>query len=105
MPIVPEVDILNPPEDSVDTGLSLAERKPRRQVQIPKRYQDNPPQASPALPLPSYARPREDIREGANSTSGSLSMPGNCVDKEPGPRSVLRTPCNVFGLLRCYYNT
>ena len=45
------------------------------------------------------------IQKCANSTPGSLSMPGNCVDKEPSPHSVLQTPCNVFGLLCCYYNT
>jgi Plavaka transposase len=99
-----EVDVQMPSEADVDAHLSLAQRRPRRQAQIPKRYQDDLPQASTALPPPSYAvRPRKEIDEGASSTTGSILS----VDKESGNkgRPILCSPPNIFGLSHCYYST
>jgi hypothetical protein len=108
MLIVPEVGAHKPPEASVDAHLSLAQTRPRHQVQLPKRYQDDPPQASPALPPPPNSGgfiPGEESCEGSNSAPGSLPLSRNRVEGESGNCPVLRTPCNIFGLLRCYYST
>jgi hypothetical protein len=97
----------NPPEDTVDADLSLTHRRPRRQVRIPKRYQDDPPQAAPALPPLSHAiRPRGEI-SGAFSSSLPAGGDLDRADKESESQSrpILRSPFNAFGLLRCYYNT
>ena len=110
---IPEVDAHNPSEVSVDARLSLAQRRPRCQVRIPKRYQDDPPQPPPTLPpLPYTTRcgTRKEICDGSSSTlgqDGSALIPGGyvpCADKESGNHPILRSSCNVFGLLCCYYN-
>jgi hypothetical protein len=98
-----------PSEADADAHLSLAQRRPRRQVRIPKRYRDDLPEASTTLPPPSYAvRPREEIDEGSSSATSRLPA-GHVisVDEELGNKGcpILRSSRNAFGLSRCYYST
>ncbi|KAF8233231.1 hypothetical protein L208DRAFT_1558029, partial [Tricholoma matsutake] len=77
-------------------------------VRIPNRYWDDLPQASASLPPPSesYTVRPEEANEGPSSTASSSFPTSNnlLVDKESG-HPILRSPCNAFGLSRCYYST
>jgi hypothetical protein len=92
----------------VDGHLSLVQRRRWRQVKILSRYQDDLPQASTSLPPPSesYTIGPEEADGGPSSTaSSSLPTSNNpSVDEESG-HPILRSPCNAFGLSRCYYST
>jgi hypothetical protein len=88
--------------DPLDGNLSLAERRTRRQINIPKRYMDAMPQPHAALP-PVLPRPvaLPEIRD-----SRSTAAPPNTHD--PPVRETQRvflSPRNTFGLFRQYYGT
>jgi len=92
------VDHEEPPQD--DGTTSLANRRPRRpNVLMPKRYRDLLPQAAPSLPPPEFRLPSPSPPSNTADTS---------ADPEPLPlRSrvfrIIRTPRNLFGLVRQYF--
>src|ERR1700691_2558197 len=85
--------------------ICLAERRPRRNIQLPARFRDVLPRALPLLP---------PVSEPLQPTPAPLSQPDH--PQMPSSRTswnqpltsralrTFRTPRNVFGLFRQYYS-
>lgn len=72
--------------------LSIAMRKPRRQLCLPARYSDNTPQGPTSL---------SSLQIQTNAILGS----GSTLHTDPSIRKTLTTPCNIFGIYRQYFST
>ncbi|KAH7904506.1 hypothetical protein BJ138DRAFT_1019068 [Hygrophoropsis aurantiaca] len=87
-----------------DTGLSLAERRPRRlDRQMPKRFRDNIPQSLHSLPpaFPASTPPHNSAEAPPLFDSPSL-VPSMAP---PLFRRILKSAKNIFGLFRQYQAT
>jgi len=84
--------------------MSLAERRPRRQnVSIPKRYKDLLPQAAPSLPPPQFRSPSPPLPLNTADASAATNPGVNPVPLCSRVSRIIRTPRNVFGLVRQYF--
>jgi hypothetical protein len=96
-----EVEPEDPPDD--DQFMSLASRRPRRpNVPMPKRYRDLLPQPAPSL-SPANLRPHSPLdtaSEMETSAGANLKEPSSLPSRM---RRVIRTPRNLFGLVRQYF--
>ena len=82
--------------DQDDAQLSLAERRPRRSIILPKRFRDILPQPLPPL-LDTQSDPRPLISPPTLTTSASSSITSRVL-------KLFKTPQNAFGLFRQYYS-
>ena len=104
-------------ENNDNDHLLLAERRPRRNHQLPKRFRDELPQPPPSLPPANSTESpvRPTLTESESACRQSLappSSPYNPTVAQIGtsiysrPSRVLdffRTPRNIFGLSRRYF--
>ena len=82
--------------EEIANEASLATRRPRRQNrQLPKRFRDILPQAQPSLPPPDLP-PSPTASNGESQAALSHTLAS-------ATRKILRTPRNLFGLVRQYY--
>lgn len=81
----PEVD---------DSHRSVAERRSRRKIQLPKRFRDDPPEAPASLPPVS---PDPSVHPNSEPI-----VPTDHLSKL---RQILKSPRNVFGLFRQFFAT
>ena len=88
--------------DHSDSNLSLAERRTRRQINLPKRYLDLIPQPPASLPPPPVQLlvSSTQLSECPGLTSSGPDNVGSAVI-----RQALSSPRNIFGLIRQYYGT
>ena len=107
------MDKLEPVADNhCDGPPSLAVRRQRREIRLPKRFRDEIPQASAALP-PASARDLIDTAAVASimetGSSASSTDPTVATATAPTPKSpthsrqILRSHRNAFGLFREYF--
>ena len=89
------------------TSRSLAERRPRRQnILLPKRYRDIMPQPAPSLPPPGLGSPSPSLLSITAPEADTSSTPDAHADTFPLPsrvRRIIRTPRNIFGIVRQYF--
>lgn len=84
-----------------DLHISIAERKPRRNIVLPKRYWDDVPEPPACLPLgPTQITP-EDTVDTENIPPPQHSSLHSRLSKIS---KFLKSPQNIFGLYRQYFN-
>ena len=87
--------------EAEDSGMSLAERRPRRLNRLlPKRFRDIAPQPLPLLP-PVSPVPLNDAVVPQTPSSRDSNGPRS-ADHSSSPR-MCQTPRNIFGLFRRYF--
>ena len=86
--------------------MSIAERRPRRLISLPKRFQDIVPQPLPLLPPASAVPglPNDNIVLQAPPPPASNQR--QFVERSLGSRirQIFQTPKNIFGLFRRYFS-
>jgi hypothetical protein len=82
--------------DQDDAHLSLAERRPRRLITLPKRFRDVLPQPLPPLLDTQPNQPPPPISPLTLTTAASSSITSRIL-------KLFKTPQNAFGLFRQYY--
>ena len=83
--------------DQDDAHLSLAERRQRRLIILPKRFRDVLPQPLPPLLDTQSDQPRSPISPSTLTTAASSSIASHVL-------KIFKTPQNAFGLFRQYYS-
>jgi hypothetical protein len=79
-------------------------RRPRRRnVLMPKRYRDLLPQSAPSLPPVDYGLPGPPLPGGTNSNATPNASEPLLLLSESSIRRIIRTPRNVFGLVRQFF--
>src|SRR5271169_6585152 len=94
--------------DSDDLDKSIADRKYRREKQLPKRYRDVPPHPPASLPPSSQSAPKPPDHEALAPTPQEL--PPEATSQGPSSilarvAKVLKSTRNIFGLFRQYHAT
>jgi hypothetical protein len=86
--------------------MSIAERRPRRLISLPKRFQDIMPQPLPLLPPVSAVPgpPNDNIMLQAPPPPASSER--QSAERSLGARirQIFQTPKNIFGLFRRYFS-
>lgn len=81
-----------------DLHLPVAERRTRRTIQLPKRYRDDPPETSAALP-PQGLQLQVSLTTEIQERSPSPPVQAQFTEI----RKILMSPRNMFGLFRQYF--
>lgn len=85
------------PEDDEDLDLPLAQRRKRRQINLPTRYDDDLPEALQALPPP------EALAIPSGMYSKHLEFHLHAHTSNLGGLNIVESPPNCFGLFRRYF--
>jgi hypothetical protein len=91
--------------NAVGDDTPIANRRPRRTIQLPQRFRDIVPESLPSLPPAGY-----QPSVPSDFPSSSAPLPSPLASAASGPNTsltsrilqVLRTPRNIFGLFRQY---
>lgn len=84
--------------------MSLADRRARRpNVLMPKRYRDLLPQAAPSLPPPAFQPPPPQPQLNSATETDITANPDTDPLSPPRVSRIIRTPRNIFGLVRQYF--
>jgi Plavaka transposase len=91
--------------EAEDSGMSLAERRPRRLNRLlPKRFRDIVPQPLPLLPPVSPALLNDDVMPQVSSPSASNEPRSAECSLGSRVRQIFQTSRNIFGLFRRYFS-
>jgi hypothetical protein len=93
-------------EPAHDESMSLAERRPRRQnILLPKRFRDILPQPAPSLPPPQLRSPSPSLTSDTSPEVNVIITESDHTwpSLRARVRRIIRTPRNIFGLVRQYF--
>lgn len=93
----------NEPAPDNESG-SLAQSRPhRRNILLPKRYRDIPPQPAPSLPPPELRSPSPSPALDAAQEADTITTDHTRPSLRSRVLHIIRTPRNIFGLARQYF--